>query len=56
MVFASNARSRAIYRRVGFVDEGVLREEYVHDGGWHDMVRMSVLASEWPKSPQTSVS
>lgn len=48
MVFATNARGRRIYGRVGFVEEGVLREEYFHDGGWHDMVRMSLLAREWP--------
>lgn len=49
MVFATNARGRRIYGRVGFVEEGVLREEYFHQGGWHDMVRMSLLAREWPR-------
>jgi len=49
MVFATNARSRRIYARVGFVEEGTLREEYFHEAGWHDMVRMSVLAREWRK-------
>jgi RimJ/RimL family protein N-acetyltransferase len=49
MVFATNARSRGIYSRIGFVDEGVLREEYFHEDGWRDMVRMSVLSQEWPK-------
>lgn len=47
MVFAHNARSRGIYERIGFVTEGVLREEYFHEDGWHDMVRMSLLAREW---------
>jgi RimJ/RimL family protein N-acetyltransferase len=47
MCFATNERARRTYARVGFVEEGVLREEYFHDGGWHDMVRMSVLAREW---------
>lgn len=54
MVFASNVRSRGIYARIGFVDEGVLREEYFHDGGWHDMVRMSVLDHEWRKTREIS--
>ncbi|MEZ4365070.1 MAG: GNAT family protein [Kofleriaceae bacterium] len=48
MVFASNTRSLGIYRRLGFVDEGIMRQEYVHAGAWHDMARLSVLASEWP--------
>lgn len=46
MCFRKNERARRTYARVGFVEEGVLREEYFHDDGWHDMVRMSVLASE----------
>jgi RimJ/RimL family protein N-acetyltransferase len=46
MVFRHNQRSRDIYQRIGFVEEGVLREEYFHEGRWHDMVRMSVLARE----------
>ncbi len=47
MVFSHNTRSRGIYQRLGFVEEGVLREEYFHDGQWHDMVRMSMLSREW---------
>lgn len=47
MVFATNQRGRRTYGRLGFVEEGVLREEYFHQGGWHDMVRMSLLAREW---------
>jgi RimJ/RimL family protein N-acetyltransferase len=47
MVFARNTRGRGIYGRLGFVEEGVLRDEYFHEGGWHDMVRMSILDREW---------
>lgn len=47
MVFRSNERGRRIYGKLGFIEEGVLREEYFHDGGWKDMVRMSMLAREW---------
>src|SRR4051794_12537750 len=39
MVFRHNARGRRIYGKLGFVEEGVLREEYFHQGTWHDMVR-----------------
>lgn len=48
MVFRHNARGRGIYTRIGFQEEGILREEYFHEDGWHDMVRMSMLAREWP--------
>ena len=46
MVFARNDRGRRLYGKLGFVEEGVLREEYFHDGAWHDMVRMGLLARE----------
>lgn len=47
MVFAHNSRSRGINGRIGFREEGILREEYFHEGRWHDMVRMSMLDREW---------
>ena len=47
MVFEENTRSRGVYERIGFVVEGTLREEYFHNDGWHNMVRMSLLAHEW---------
>lgn len=46
MVFRHNERGQRLYKRLGFVEEGILREEYFHEGGWHDMVRMSMLARE----------
>jgi RimJ/RimL family protein N-acetyltransferase len=48
MCFRSNVRAQGIYRRIGFLDEGVLREEYWHRDAWHDMVRMGMLDREWP--------
>lgn len=50
MMFAHNLRTRGICERAGFQLEGVLREEYFHAGGWHDMVRLSLLAREY-RSP-----
>lgn len=50
MCFGSNTRAQGIYRRIGFVDEGVLREEYFHKESWHDMVRMGMLDREWSKT------
>ncbi len=46
-VFVENVRSRTTYAKMGFVQEGVLRQEYLLDGVYHDMVRMSMLRSEW---------
>lgn len=47
MVFRTNERSLRTWRRLGFVDEGVLRDEYFHEGAWHDMVRLGLLRHEW---------
>jgi RimJ/RimL family protein N-acetyltransferase len=47
MIFSTNQRSRRVYERLGFQEEGVLREEYFHEGTWHDMARMSLLGREW---------
>lgn len=47
MVFRTNERGRRTYARLGFVEEGILREEYFHGDAWHDMLRMSLLAREW---------
>ena len=47
MAFRTNVRALRTYARIGFVEEGVLREEYFHKAGWHDMVRMGLLDREW---------
>jgi RimJ/RimL family protein N-acetyltransferase len=47
MMFAHNTRTRGICERIGFVEEGRMREEYFHDGKWHDMIRLGMLAREW---------
>lgn len=54
MVFRHNERGRRLYGRIGFVEEGVLREEYFHEGAWHDMVRLGMLAREWSATASRS--
>jgi RimJ/RimL family protein N-acetyltransferase len=49
MVFATNTRSLRTWERLGFQREGVLRDEYFHEGAWHDMVRLGMLAPEWKR-------
>ena len=47
-VFAHNTRARHVYRRLGFVEDGLLRQAYVlPDGTRTDRVIMSRLRSEW---------
>jgi RimJ/RimL family protein N-acetyltransferase len=46
-VFEFNARAQAVYRKVGFVDEGRERHGYFQDGRYWDVLRMSILEDEW---------
>jgi diamine N-acetyltransferase len=47
-VFTYNERARHVYRRAGFVEDGLLRQAYVlPDGARADRVIMSMLRSEW---------
>jgi len=42
-VLSENAPARALYRRFGFVEEGVLREEFLLDGRYVDDVFMALF-------------
>ena len=43
----SNAASTATVRRLGFVQEGCLRDHVYTNGGWRDSVLFSLLAGEY---------
>ncbi|NUP69325.1 MAG: GNAT family N-acetyltransferase [Nonomuraea sp.] len=46
-VFSFNERARHVYKKVGFVEEGVERDSLLWEGEWYDSVMMSVLRPEW---------
>jgi len=48
-VYAFNPRARHVYEKVGFVAEGVLREELRYHDEWIDATVMSILAHEWAR-------
>ncbi len=52
-VFTFNDRARHVYKKAGFVEEGVLRDALRWDGAWHDSVVMSVLRPDWQARSQT---
>jgi RimJ/RimL family protein N-acetyltransferase len=45
-VVTENQSAHHIYGKVGFVDEGRLREVFRRDGKWYDMYRMGMLEGE----------
>jgi RimJ/RimL family protein N-acetyltransferase len=48
MAYASNVRAIAMYEKIGFQKEGLLREEYFWQGTYHDICRMGLLKKDWP--------
>lgn len=44
---AHNVQAIALYKRLGFVEEGVLREAVKLSNGYVDVIIMSILASEY---------
>ena len=45
-VLGFNARSAAVFERVGFAREGVLREHVAHSGGYCDLIFFGLLKEE----------
>ncbi|WP_371680873.1 GNAT family N-acetyltransferase [Streptomyces sp. NBC_01276] len=48
-IFAHNEASLALHRRLGFVEEGRLRELAYLSGRYHDVVMMGMLADEFAR-------
>ena len=46
-VYDYNERGQKSYARVGFVEEGRLRQAHFRHGAWHDVVLMGILADEF---------
>ncbi|TFK40556.1 acyl-CoA N-acyltransferase [Crucibulum laeve] len=53
-VFEGNDRAIALYRRLGFVDEGTLRKQLWKDGGWWDVYLMGLLEDEWATAQKST--
>lgn len=44
-----NPRAKRVYEKLGFVTEGILREEHRWGYEWIDVTLMSILAHEWDR-------
>ncbi|MBI1389502.1 MAG: GNAT family N-acetyltransferase [bacterium] len=48
-VFDFNERAAALYRKLGFVEEGRLRECFFTQNAYHDVIQMSLLENEFKR-------
>ncbi len=46
-VFETNLRAMQVYKKIGFVEEGRLRQDHFIDGKYVDVVIMGILRVEW---------
>lgn len=50
-VFEDNVRGRRSYEKLGFVEEGRLRQDRFHAGRYRDTLVLGLLREEWPGPP-----
>ena len=48
-VSAHNDRSLKMLTKIGFVQEGLQREQYYEDGSYHDLILLAILKREWAR-------
>lgn len=46
-VFETNLRAIQVYKKIGFVEEGRLRQHHFLDGRYIDVIIMGILCEEW---------
>jgi ribosomal-protein-alanine N-acetyltransferase len=49
-VLATNERAAALYRKLGFKEEGRLREHQLKNGAYVDVLVMGILRDEWRRA------
>jgi RimJ/RimL family protein N-acetyltransferase len=52
-VLATNSAAIHLYRKLGFTEEGVIRQGQFRDGEYVDIVTMGLLEHEWRESKNT---
>jgi RimJ/RimL family protein N-acetyltransferase len=55
-VYAFNEQAIAVYRQIGFVEEGRVRDHVFRRGAYHDDIKMGILAEEFRRQAPLSTS
>jgi RimJ/RimL family protein N-acetyltransferase len=53
-VYEHNQRAIKVYKKIGFVEEGRLREHHYREGRYFDTLIMSILQEEWLEGRRSS--
>lgn len=53
-VYSINPQAIAVYERLGFIREGVMRDALLWEGNFFDAIQMSVLRPEWTHRSQAN--
>lgn len=53
-VFSFNERAIHLYHKLGFKQEGIIRESLYRNGQWHDIIMMGVLKAEFMEAHNLS--
>ncbi|CAH0121751.1 GNAT family N-acetyltransferase [Paenibacillus sp. CECT 9249] len=48
-VFSFNERAVKLYEKIGFKQEGITRQSLFRNGGWHDLIHMGILQTEYAR-------
>ena len=51
MSWSTNKKARRLYKKLGFREEGVLKDEYFWRGKYHDIIRMGMLKKSLKYTP-----
>jgi RimJ/RimL family protein N-acetyltransferase len=51
-VFSFNRRAISLYKKLGFKEEGIMREAFYRSGQWHDVHVMGILKREYMSDNQ----
>jgi len=54
-VVGFNEAALSFWKKLGFREEGLQRDGYIHDGAFHDFVMMCILEDEWRASVGAAV-
>ncbi len=46
-ILSSNKASLALYKKIGFKEEGILRKRVYRNGIWHNVISLSLSLEEW---------